>query len=381
MWRRRLTVFLWILFFICLKIPVEAETKEEDLLSGVEESFLSELHLEDMDELLGSYEADLGLNFLETVKKLIKGEIPWSVSTFTDLFREVFFGEIDRQRKTAVSVLLLMIGAAVFSNFAGIFDRSPVSEVSFYVIYLLLFSLLIRAFYVMSSLTEEALMELMTFMKLLMPAYLMSSVLSGRSLGGTAFYEIILGMLSFFQGGMRHFLLPAVNFYFLFTLLNHISGEEYLSKMAELLKSFVEWVLKTLMAAVVGIQAVQNLILPAVDSLKNTVLQKSGGSLPVIGGIFNNVTEIVLGAALLIRNGVGTAGLLVLAFLCLSPLVQLLVTGGLYRILAAVTQPIADKRLSECLDGLGQGIFLLMKVLLYTGVLFFISLAMAMASR
>lgn len=381
MWKKKTAIFfsLLLLCFWCGR--AKAEEESEDLLKGVEEAFLSELDLEELDETLKSYEREMGLSFSETVVKLMKGELSWSVDTFQELVRQALLGEVAKQKKTAVSVLLLMIGAAVFSNFAGIFDQSPVSDVSFYVVYLLLFSLLIRAFYQMSSMTEEALMELLTFMKLLMPAYLLASVLSGRSLGGTAFCELILGALTVLQWAVRYFLLPAVNFYFLFTLLNHISGEDYLSKMAELLKSFVEWTLKTLTAAVVGIQAVQSLILPVVDSLKNTVLQKSGGSLPLVGGIFNNVTEVVLGAALLIRNGVGTAGLVVLIFLCLSPLVKLLVSGGLYRILAAIAQPVADRRLTECLDGLGQGIFLLMKVLLFTGILFFLSLAMALASR
>ena len=87
----------------------------------------------------------------------------------------------------------------------------------------------------------------------------------------------------------------------------------------------------------------------------------------------------MLGAALLIRNGVGTAGLLVLAILCLTPMVKLLAGGCLYRLLAAVAQPVADKRLTECVDGLGRGILLLLRIFLFTGILFFLSLALAFA--
>ena len=156
--------------------------------------------------------------------------------------------------------------------------------------------------------------------------------------------------------------------------------EAYLSKMAGLIKSFVEWTLKTLTGTVAGLQVFQSLILPAVDALKNTVIQKSGGSIPVVGGLFDQVTEMVLGAALLIRNGVGVAGLLVLVILCLTPLVKLLAGGCLYRILSAITQPVADKRLTECVDGLGQSVLLLLKIFLFTGILFFLSLALALAA-
>lgn len=231
----------------------------------------------------------------------------------------------------------------------------------------------------MSRVAETAVDELLVFMKLLLPSACLASVLAGKSLGGAAFSELMLGTLTFLQWAVKYFLFPGAQFYFLLTLLNHIFDEDYLSKMAGLLKSFVEWALKTLTGAVVGLQAFQSLILPTVDALKSTVLQKSGGSIPVVGGLFNNVTEMVLGAALLIRNGVGTAGLLVLAILCLTPMVKLLAGGCLYRLLAAVAQPVADKRLTECVDGLGRGILLLLRIFLFTGILFFLSLALAFA--
>ncbi len=382
--RDRLVVSVVLAFCFCWIWSTEnvrAEENEKEVLSEVENAFLKELDLAGLDKNLTAYQEGTGLTFARTVQKLISGELPFSMETLKKIIGEILFGELKRQKTVAFSILTLLLGAAMFSNFAGIFEKSQVSDVSFYVIYLILFTMLTKAFFEMSLLAEEALEQLLTFMKLLMPAYLLAALLSSQTLGGAAFYELILTALSLIQWGMRYVILPAVNFYFLFTLLNHISGEDYLSKMAGLLKSAVEWLLKSMTAAILGLQAVQGVILPAVDAMKQTLLQKSGGSIPVIGEIFNHVTEMVLGAAVLIRNGVGTAGLIVLLFLCLSPALKLLVTGLTYRILAAGAQPVAEKRLMECLDGCGKGILLLLRVVLCTGMLFFLALALALASR
>ncbi|MFQ9395410.1 MAG: stage III sporulation protein AE [Lachnospiraceae bacterium] len=51
-------------------------------------------------------------------------------------------------------------------------------------------------------------------------------------------------------------------------------------------------------------------------------------------------------------------------------MVKLLAGGCLYRLLAAVAQPVADKRLTECVDGLGRGILLLLRIFLFTGSCF-----------
>ena len=376
----RMLAFCLFFCFLVKKTAFAGETENAGLLSEMEKELLSELKLDELDKTLKVYQEKTGLNFSETVKRLMKGELPWSGETVKTLIFHAFFEEIADQKKHAAAILLLLAGAAVFSGAAGIFEKNQVSEVSFYMIYLLLLSFLVQAFSEMSRVAETALEELLVFMKLLMPSCLLASVLAGKSAGGTAFCELILGTLTVLQWLVKTFLLPGVQFYFLLTLLDHMFDEAYLSKMAGLIKSFVEWTLKTLTGTVAGLQVFQSLILPAVDDLKNTVIQKSGGSIPVVGGLFDHVTEMVLGAALLIRNGVGVAGLLVLVILCLTPLVKLLAGGCLYRLLSAVTQPMADKRLTECVDGLGQSILLLLKIFLFTGILFFLSLALALAA-
>ena len=328
----RMLAFCLLFCFLLKETAFAGETEKAGLLSEMEKELLSELKLDELDETLKTYQEKTGLNFSETVKMLIKGEIPWSGETAKTLIFHAFFEEIADQKKHAAAILLLLAGAAVFSGAAGIFEKN------------------------------------------------LASVLAGKSAGGTAFCELILGTLTVLQWLVKTFLLPGVQFYFLLTLLDHMFDEAYLSKMAGLIKSFVEWTLKTLTGTVAGLQVFQSLILPAVDALKNTVIQKSGGSIPVVGGLFDQVTEMVLGAALLIRNGVGVAGLLVLVILCLTPLVKLLAGGCLYRLLSAITQPVADKRLTECVDGLGQSVLLLLKIFLFTGILFFLSLALALAA-
>jgi len=357
-------------------IPVKAEE-----LLNIQENIWESLELENLDKELSEYQKSSGLTFSETVKKLISGELPWSAETWKVVWKDTLFEELKNQKNTAVSLLLLIIGATLFSGFAGIFDGSQVVEVCFYVIYLLLFAVLLKVFYEMSTLAEEALKKIMTFMELLLPSYLLASLLSSRSLSGTAFYELTMGIMTLAQYLICYLILPVVNFYVLLTMLNQLTGEEKLSKMAGLLKGGVDWAMKTLMTTVLGVQGIQNLILPVVDNLKNSVLLKTGGSIPVIGGIFNNVTEAVLGAATLIRNGVGTAGLIVLICLCLVPVGKLFAAGVLYKVVAAAAEPVADKRLAECLDGLGQGIFLLLKILVFTGALFFLNMAMALAAK
>ncbi len=92
------------------------------------------------------------------------------------------------------------------------------------------------------------------------------------------------------------------------------------------------------------------------DSLKRSAIGKTAGALPGVGNAVNAVTELVLTTAVLVRNSLG-----VVFASCVSggrsrPRDPLRTAGSLiYRFLAAVAQPVSDKRLVEVFSTMGEG--------------------------
>lgn len=375
-------LFPIICLLVLLLFPARmaCAAQKTETLDAVEEDLLDGMTLNEVDETLEELLGEERFSFTETVKQLISGEIPFTREQIGEILRDAIFSDLEQHKKTAVSVLMLILVSAIFTNFTGAFGKSQVADISFYMMYLLLFTVLMRAFSVMSQETLDCINKVLGFMKVLMPSYLAAAVFASGSLTGVAYYEFTLALIGAIQWILKYVVIPAVNFYVLFSLLNHIAKEDYLSKIAELMKSFISWSLKTLAAAAIGIQTVQCLILPAVDSFKTAVLNKTAGAIPGVGNIFNSVTEVVLGSAILIKNAIGVAGLLVLAVLCAFPMVKLAVCTVLYKVISAVVQPAADKRMADCVSGVGEGAAMLLRILVTTGILFFISVAMVTAS-
>ena len=365
-----------ILLFWCGMWGLEVQAAESSLTN----EFLDELDLSEIDDEFQGMQNTEGFCFTDAVKKLIKGEIPLTPESLAEILRDTLLSQVKESRRTAVRILILITVAALFTNFVNVFEKSQAADISFYMMYLCLFTLLMQAFQVMGQMTMDTLNQVITFMKLLMPSYFLASVFASGTVSGAGFYELTLGMLLVIQWALKYTVMPAVNLFVVFSMVDHLTKEDYLSKLAELLKTFIEWSLKTLAALAIGLQTVQCLVLPAVDSLKTAVLTKTAGAMPGLGNVFSGVTEVVIGSAVLIKNAVGAAGLLFLALLCLVPLLKLGFGALFYRLLAAVSQPISDKRMVECIGSMGEGAGLLMKVLLTVGVLFFLSVAMATAS-
>lgn len=179
---------------------------------------------------------------------------------------------------------------------------------------------------------------------------------------------------------VSRFILTLIHMYVLISLVNQLSKEDSLSKCADLMKTIAEWSLKTVLGVILGLNFIQSLVMPAFDSLKNGWAARITSAVPGVGDAMGAAMQTVIGSAVLIKNGVGTAGLIVLAVLFLIPTVKLAAIVLMYQVTQAIVQPVADKRMLACLHSVAEGVLLLLKVQGTVFILFFLSMAMMTAA-
>ena len=90
--------------------------------------------------------------------------------------------------------------------------------------------------------------------------------------------------------------------------------------------------------------------------------------------------QVLLGSGALIKNGIGTVALIFLLLLCLVPILKLGIVAIMYQGAAAVVQPAADKRIVACISAVASGTKLLLKLVLYTLILFVVTVAIVCAA-
>lgn len=376
---KRMGMLLGILFCFCAAGVLRAAGAEAADQKGdvpEEAALLEEINLsqaqQSLDELLGKNRFSLR----QAVMQLMKGELPWSLDTLETIVRETLFGEMEIYRKTAVYLLVIIVASAVFSNFITIFDKGQIADISYYTMYLLMITLLMKVFATMSQVASEAVSAVLLFMKALLPACLATLYLSTGSITAMGFYQLTLLAVTGVQWLLNSILLPGVQIYVIILFINQLMKEDYLSKMADLIKTGILWSLKTLTAVLLGMQAIQCMAASGVDRLKTSAITKAVSAIPGIGGAYETVTETLLGSAVILKNAVGIVGVAALVLLGLAPVVKLVCGTLFYRALGAVAQPVTDKRVSECIASVAEGGELLLKIVLHAAILFMISLAM-----
>ncbi len=380
-----LLCFLAAYVFLCA-MPGErvyaAEISESDnsLQEESQQKILEQFDFQELDEKLQEMFPEQKIEFGDVVEKLMSGDLMESGRTFLKFLSDQIFYEFRQNRENAVYLLLIAIVAAVFSNFSSAFQNRQASEISFYVLYMLMITLCLQAFRLAMSGVEEQLSLLLEFMKILCPSYFLAVAIASGSTSSLFFYNIVLFLIYIAEVLILNFLIPVINVYIMIQVLGNLTGENLLSQFSELIQKIVEWSLKTLIACVIGLNVVQGLLGPAVDTLKRSLLTKTAEAIPGIGNAIGGVTDIVLGTAVLIKNGIGMAGAVVALAICAVPILQMLLLAFLYKAVAAVVQPISDKRITSCIGSVSEGYELLVKVIVTTGVLFLLTIAVVAAS-
>lgn len=355
---------------------VEEESKDTAMLDEIE----SYLNLGEIEAALGEFSVTEQFSFLESVKSLISGKVPLDFQELKALVIEAFLGEVAQQKNRAVRILVVVLVSAVFTSFVRVFENSQIADISFYMMYLLISTMLVESFGAMNGIVSNTCSDLAGFMKILMPSYLVTVVLSAGSVSAVGFYEIIILAMNLIQIFIIKIILPAINFYLVLLILNQMGKEDYFSKLAELVELVIGWILKSILGIVLGLQAVQCLVAPAVDSLKNSAMHRLVKMVPGIGSVIDTAAETVAGSAVVIKNAVGIAGMLVLVVICLTPLVKLAVCILIFRLLCGMIQPFCEKRMVEGIESISRGTALLLRVQMTGLAVFLISLAMITAA-
>ena len=349
----------------------EGTEKENIMLTEAStvSDILEELDLSRVQRMLDQMLGEESFSMKDMLDGLIKGEKVLSEDTVQEMVHSFLFSGLEKEKSLLIKILLLILLSAVLANFADVFESGQIGDICFYIVYLLLFILLMDSFSSVTRSVQQTITWMAEFMRGLAPAYFLTISIAAGSSTAAVFYEGVLILTWLIQEVILNLLFPGACLYVLISLINNLSKEEMLGKMAELLDTAVSWGLKTLLGMVVGLQVVRGLIAPVMDILKRSALGKAAGALPGVGNAVNMVTELVLTSAVLVRNCLGVVILFAFVAAGAGPVIHYGILSLLYRFLAAIAQPVSEKRIVDSLATMGEGCALLLRILFTAEIL------------
>ncbi|MCI9378472.1 MAG: hypothetical protein HFI06_08115 [Eubacterium sp.] len=365
-WAAVIITAVWLLF--SGNAVYAAETQE--LFSGMDFSELSEFLEEN---------GDVPVTFEEVVEALLGGgEVPYK--KIGDYLKDLVFLGFAENQKLALMLLVVSLAFSILKSYAKNFSSSYLSEICFLLCYSFMMVLLLKSFSVMHETVLGTSETMVTFMKLLVPTYCMAISCTLNISSSAAAYTLIFTAIYLVEWLIRYLLVPLVEVYVMLEFLNHLMEEERFRRLSGLIADAVRLVLKGSIAFILGINIIQGMIAPAMDRLTGNTVARTIQMVPGIGNVVSNVGQIFLSSALVIKNCVGAAALIILLLLCVIPFCKMFFLAALYKILSAVLEPVSDKRLSGGMNGIANGGMLYLKIMNTCLILFFLTIALTSAA-
>lgn len=368
---------LCVIFILMMIVPMSGTAQVQAAEAG--EEYVKELmageEYEALEKTVQEVLRSESFSLTDYIRSVLSGETPFSVSDFIKTVGDGILGQTDKLKKDFVQLFALVLLTSIFNGFAKAFRDGQVAESGYYVSYLLLFSMLASGYLSMSAVAEDTLGKLLEFMKVMIPVFCGTLAFATGSITSQSAAAVLFMLLALVDYFLVSILLPVIHIYMMAVLANHLTKEEPLGKMTELIARGVRFSLKAVLSVVAGVSTLLGFVTPALDQLKRSSVLKVSEMIPGLGNLFRGVAETVCGAGNVIKNAVGTGGMLIIVFVCIVPLGRVLLMSLCYRAEAAAVEPVADKRIVSCLSDAAEGITMLFQTLFAGAVLFLLMFA------
>lgn len=277
-------------------------------------------------------------------------------------------------------LVLLAVVCVLLAHLGGAFAAQNVSQLAFYVCYLVMMGLAANSFFTTVKLGRAAVGDMVGLMYALLPMVCSLMAAVGATATSALLNPAVLGAVAAISRIVQEIIFPLAILMAIVTLVGHLSEGFSLSKLAGLLRDLTVGATGVLLAGFVGLLVIKGVTAAAADGVGlRTAKYVSGTFVPIVGKGMSDAMETVAGCSLVLKNAVGGFGAWALVALTAFPLVKILAVVAIYRLAAALVQPLGETRLVEALNAFGNCFTVLFAVTALIGLAFFLGLTILVA--
>ena len=362
---------LWLLIMLLLLAPsAKADSVEESLNSVLDSLSLSEFQRA-VDSITTEH-----IDIRDTVMKLARGDAVWDFSTLLDSLGKSLFSALTGSLWRITRLLVPAVLCGILLHMRGGFAKDAVAEISRYVCFLLVAVFMVQDLTEHIALAQKTIDLLSGTMQNLFPLLLTLLAAVGGTASAAFFQPAVVAASGTMTSLVKHVTLPFAVGGAVLVILDHVSERLHVSRLASLFKQMANWTLGISFTVFIGVTMVQGLGTAAVDGVSiRTAKYAIDNFVPIVGGMFADTVDTLVGCSLLIKNALGTTGLLILVSICLTPMIQSLCAVFIYRICAAILQPMAETSIVDCLYDFSNVLMLLFIIQLSISAMFLLLIA------
>ena len=354
------------------QIEEEISTQLGDLDFSAIENYLENLTDDVQDAFSGG--------FMTKVESLINGEYTSSENFFTSLMSLLWDGLLSFLPIIASIIAISILGGMV-GNLKPSTNGKSIGNIVHFVTYGVVIVFLGTTLVEMIALTTKTLTNLKSTMDAIFPILLTLLTAVGGTVSVSLYQPAIAMLGNVFISLITYFLLPLFIFSIIFSIVGNLSNNVKLDKFVAFLQGTFKWSIGLIFTLFLGFMTIQGISAGAVDGLSiRTAKYTIKSYVPIVGGYVSDGLSIIMASSMLIKNAVGTAGLLLVLFMAISPVINLILFMLSLKFMAGIIEPIGDKKVANFVSDISKSMSMLVALIVAVSFMYMVMTGLIMCS-
>ena len=353
-------IILTILFIQIFSIKTFATSTEEEMINSQKETFGINSFIENASKYTGEFFEGIDINSM--LNSAIKGKI--DNKTIYKKIINLLGKEVKTGIKSLVSILIIIVIHSILKSISENLQNDNVSKMIYYVQYIAIVTVIMNNFSNVITMVKETATNLVGFMNSLVPILVSLMLYTGSITTSSILEPAILFMINFIGNIIQSFLIPAVLIAATLSIVSKIGDKVQIDKISKTFNSGIIWILGVILTTFVGVISLEGTLSSSIDGITaKTAKAIVSSSIPIVGKILGDAVDTVLGCGIILKNAIGVIGVVIIIGICIMPIIKIAILTISYKILASISEPIADTKIIKLLEQIGDIFKVLLAIL------------------
>lgn len=369
--KKLITIFAILICIFGTSISIA--DAEDEVINSQMDSFNISNFIDEANKYSNDILKDIDIQ--ELLNNAIKGELDTN-----QLLKNIFplLGtEIKEALKVMGSILIIVLIHSVLKSISDNLNNKSVAQITYYVQYILIATVIMTNFSSIITLTKEAVENMISFIQLLFPLLMTLMLASGSVVSVNLVQPIILFIINLISNIFQSIIIPIILVGTALAIVSKISDRIQIDKLSKFLKSSSVWVIGILLTIFVGVLSIEGTLGSSVDGITAKTAKAAVSSfIPVVGKVLGDAVDTVIGCSAILKNAIGIVGVIVVIAICITPILKLAIITIIYHLTAALCEPIADSKIVSLITQMADTFKILLAILCSISVMLIIGITL-----
>ncbi len=371
--------FIFLIFFFIFIFPTSISANELEIKTLVD-SQLNQLDTNSLENTWNKayqeYEKYFGYNSLKFSDLLhLTDQGGFSIKAYFQAIFKYLFYEIIYNGKLLGTIIVLTVLSIILQYIQSSFEETNISKLGYTIIFLVLIVLVINSFSSAITYAKESIQQMTDIMIAILPLLFALLTTNGNLVTVAVFHPLIVFMIYVVGFLINYLIFPLLFFSAILYLVSLISNKYSVTQLATLLKSTGLSLLGFFFTIFMTIISIEGATTAVTDGITlRTAKYVTNNFIPVVGKMFSDAADTVMGVSLLAKNAIGVAGLFIILIIVTFPALKILSLIFIYKFSAAILQPLGQNPIIDALSLVGKNISYIFAALAIVSLMFFMAL-------